>query len=137
MTIDLGQIITIIGMLCVGAASLAGVVWKLVTYINDVSEKLTTKINEVDQKRSANVVALHTKIDDTAESLDGKFNVVRSLQDQIKQDYVRRDDLDGHLARFEKSLEQITMALDRVRVRFDEGFLELVRALALRMEPPR
>lgn len=118
---DTGNIIALVSLV-VTTIGLGGVaVWRLVGMIG-----------EVDKRRAENTRDLHQKIEQTAESLDSKFNVVRGMLDNVKQDYVRRDDLDGHIARFEKQLEQVASALDRVRARFDEGFLEVIKLLSSR-----
>lgn len=116
---DSGQIIELVTLLVLGAGSLSAVVWKLLKLIGDV-----------DDKRSAGIRDLHKKIDDTATSLDVKFNTVRDEIGKVKEDYVRRDDLNALEARIGKSFDATTAAVDRLRVRFDESFVKMIDLLA-------
>jgi len=134
---DLNLIIQYTAMLIGWMGSLGALVWALVTFINGQSTKLHDRIEEVrrdlqakveeqDRKRSDNVVKLYTAISEATESLDGKFNTIRAMLDSVKDTYVRRDDLERHLQRWELAARDQTEATNRLRSRVDDVLAKLV-----------
>lgn len=78
----------------------AGVFWRLMG-----------RINKVDEMRSGDVKALWQGIA------------------EIKDNYVRRDDLAAHMQRFEKGQEDLAKSIDRLRDWLDNVLRELLRML--------
>ena len=126
MTVD--SLIQLGVLLLMGAAALGSVSWKIISYIN-----------EVDKRRSDNVKELHLKIDIVANSLDTKYNNLRTevagrhdtLRDEVsalKDNMVRRDDFRVHSERLERGQETLAHAFDSLRERVETGFLEIARA---------
>jgi len=126
---DVGQVIELIALLGAGVGTLGGTTWALVGYINSNRRDLDEEMKAQDEKRSQNVAALHLKIEQAASTLDEKFNALNFKIDQVKDSYVRRDDLDRHIGRIELSQRDTTEAVNRLRTRLDEIVVKLIDTL--------
>jgi hypothetical protein len=104
-----GEIIALVALVGTGAGTLGTVAWRLIAYIN-----------RVDERREKGEQILLEKIEGVATSLDGKFNIARNEISAVKDNYVRRDDLDGDITRLEFGMRDQTVALNALRERFDE-----------------
>ena len=120
------DIIALVGLIFVGCGALGGTAWKIVQYVNSQIKEQSDKVDleirgvradvkEVDDKRSSNNRELHVKIDHAVESLDIKFNIIRESIDKIKDNMVRRDDLDDHIARIERGIEATGFSIEKLR----------------------
>lgn len=138
---DSGQIVQLLILVVAIAVAVGGTFWKLITYVNKAASSLIEKIDrekgdldgkidEQDRKRSDGIKAVHKKIEDTSASLDQKYNMLMLELGRIKDNYVRRDDLEGHLQRLERAQGVTAESIDALRDRIDRGFLEFTRALA-------
>jgi len=130
-----------------GAGALAGSITWVVAYadkksremlkaLKENSDLLFQEIKDVDDRRSSNNKDLHSKIENTANSLDGKFNVIRSGLDDVKRDYARRDDLAATVERMERASGETREAIAQLGDRIDRGFAaftQTVTDLALKL----
>lgn len=122
-----GDIISLLGVLAVVAASLGTVTWRLVWMINAAEGRANERAAVVDQKRSDNTRDLYTAIERVAASLDTKFNRVRDDQILLAREMVRREDMKEDIARIERSQEATLSVVSKLRDDFNSAMIEWAR----------
>ena len=128
---DQGQILQLVALIFTGIGALAVVAWALILYTNKAADKLWKSLNDMDEKRSKNAALLHDKIDNTAGSLDKKYNAVRDEVSGVKDNYVRRDDLQSHLNRIENGQNSIALSIEHLRQRVEEIAVDTAKKRAI------
>lgn len=92
-----------------------GVVKWLTNRMAAVEESCTAKLHTLETKHNAEVNALHARIND--------------LKDLVKDNYVRRDDLQKQIDRIERSQEQVIGAVRDLSHLVTEKVVGLARAI--------
>lgn len=128
--IDLGSIIVTLMVV------VAGCVWVVPQAIERAVSKLAVRVEEVEKIGREGRKGLHLKIENGEHDLDQKFNALRLDIDNVKQNYARRDDLEGAVMRVERATGEIREDMAALAERVDKAvdrFTTSVTDLAMKV----